>query len=230
MAGFILGEKLKQSQMINDKGERIPVTFIKTSPCYLVDIKWPKKHGYLAVKLGFGTVKNIKKPVQGELAKAGIKTPLRFLREIRLENFPNTVKVVEEEKKPILVIDNKKFSIGQELNSSILFCKGDLVNVSGISKGKGFQGVVKRHHFAGGPRTHGQSDRERAPGSIGQTTTPGRVYKGKRMAGRMGRQRVTIKNLKVVAVKEDGLTIAGLVAGAKGGLLEIKSMKPQVKN
>lgn len=230
MVGLILGEKIKQSQMFNEKGERMSVTFIKTSPCYLVDIKWPKKHGYLAAKLGFGVAKNIKKPVQGELTKAGIKTPLRFLKEIRLEDFSKEVKVVEEEKGPILVIGDKKFFVGQQLNPNVLFNKGDLVDISGNSKGKGFQGVVKRHHFAGGPRTHGQSDRERAPGSIGQTTTPGRVYKGKRMAGRMGAEKVTVKNLKVVEVRNDSLVVTGLVPGAKGGLLEIKSSKSKVKN
>ncbi len=225
MVGFILGEKLEQSQKFNEKGERIPTTFIKTSPCYLIDIKWLKRDGYFAVKLGFGITKNIKKPVQGELTKAGVKTPLRFLKEIRLEKFGEKVKVVEENGKPTLILNDKKFLIGQLLNPSVLFQKDDLVDISGVSKGKGFQGVVKRHHFKGGPRTHGQSDRERAPGSIGQTTTPGRVYKGKRMAGRMGGDKVTVKNLKIVEVKEDGLVVAGLVPGAKGGLVEIKNLK-----
>lgn len=222
MSAFILGEKLDQLQIFNDKGERIPATFIKTSPCYLVDIKWPKSDGYFAIKLGFGVAKKIKKPVQGELTKAGIKTPLRFLKEIRLEKLAGKVKVIEEGKKRALVLGNEKILIGQELDPTVFFKKGELIDVSGISKGKGFQGVVKRHGFAGGPRTHGQSDRERAPGSIGQTTTPGRVYKGKRMAGRMGGRRVTIKNLEIIEVKKDGLLLAGLVPGAKKSLLEIK--------
>jgi large subunit ribosomal protein L3 len=106
----------------------------------------------------------------------------------------------------------------------LFFNIGDKVDISGTSKGKGFQGVVKRHHFAGGPRTHGQSDRERAPGSIGQTTTPGRVYKGKRMAGRMGSKRVTIKNLEVIKVDKNGLIVKGLVPGAIDSLLEIKTV------
>lgn len=224
MPGFILGEKSEQSQTFNEAGMRIPTTFIKTTPCYLINIKWPAKHGYFAIRLGFGQTKNIKKSIQGQLAKAGIKTPLRFLREFRLDNFANRVKLVEEKDRKSLIIGNLKLSVGDEVKPVLFFKKGDFIDVSGTSKGKGFQGVVARHHFAGGPRTHGQSDRERAPGAIGQTTTPGRVYKGKRMAGRMGGRRVTIKNLSVVEVKDNGLLIAGLVPGSYGGLLEIKNL------
>ena len=116
-----------------------------------------------------------------------------------------------------------KIKVGDEIKPTLFFKKGDLIDISGISKGKGFQGVVKRHGFAGGPRTHGQSDRERAPGSIGQTTTPGRVFKGKRMAGRMGGKRATVKKLQIVDVNDDGLVVKGLVPGAIGGLLEVRS-------
>ncbi|OGK12892.1 50S ribosomal protein L3 [Candidatus Roizmanbacteria bacterium RIFCSPHIGHO2_02_FULL_37_15] len=207
MNGFILGEKSEQSQTFDDQGKRIPTTFIKTSPCYLIEIKEPEKHDYFSVMLGFGQVKNIKKPILGQLAKAGIKTPLRFIREFRLET-----KNLEH-----------KIKVGDEIKPTLFFKKGDLIDISGISKGKGFQGVVKRHGFAGGPRTHGQSDRERAPGSIGQTTTPGRVFKGKRMAGRMGGKRATVKKLQIVDVKDDGLVVKGLVPGAIGGLLEVRS-------
>lgn len=223
MVGFILGEKSDQSQVYDDKGSRIPITFVKTSPCYVVDMKWPSKHGYFAVMLGFGQTKNIKKSIQGKVTKAGVKTPLRFFREVRLEGYGDRIKLIDEVKKGLLIGETKLY-VGDEAKPTVFFKKGDIVDVSGISKGKGFQGVVKRHHFAGGPRTHGQSDRERAPGSIGQTTTPGRVYKGKRMAGRMGGDRVTLKNLKVIEVKKDGLLIKGLVPGAKGGLLEIKAL------
>lgn len=218
MPGFTLGEKTNSSQIFYEKGDRIPVTFIRTAQCYLVDIKRQDKHRYFAVKLGFGKTKNIKKTVMGVLTKAGIKTPLRFLREFRLDS-----KLVDDKKKGVNIGDNK-IQIGDEIKPPLFFKKGQFVNVSGISKGKGFQGVVKRHGFAGGPRTHGQSDRERAPGSIGQTTTPGRVFKGKRMAGRMGGGRTTIKNLEIVEVKEDGLILKGLVPGAKGGLLEIRKL------
>ncbi len=225
MSGIILGEKSEQSQLYDDKGERIPTTFIRTSPCYLIDVKWPAKHGYFSVMLGFGQTKNIKKSIQGKVTKAGVKTPLRFFREFRLEGYGDKVKFTEEGEKKGLMIGEIKIYAGDELKPSVLFKKGEMVDVSGTSKGKGFQGVVKRHHFAGGPRTHGQSDRERAPGSIGQTTTPGRVYKGKRMAGRMGGDRITIKNLPVIEVTNDGLLIKGLVAGAKGGLLEVISVQ-----
>jgi large subunit ribosomal protein L3 len=224
MSGVILGEKSEQSQLYDDKGERIPTTFIKTSPCYLIDMKWPAKHGYFSVMLGFGQTKNIKKSIQGKVTKAGVKTPLRFFREFRLERFGDKVKFLEEGEKKGLLIGETKLFIGDEVKPALLFKKGDMVDVSGISKGKGFQGVVKRHHFAGGPRTHGQSDRERAPGAIGQTTTPGRVYRGKRMAGRMGGDRVTIKNLPIIEATNEGLLIKGLVSGAKGGLLEIISV------
>lgn len=181
-------------------------------------------HRYFAVKLGFGQTKNIKKTVFGEITKAGLKSPLRFFKEFRLEKFGDSVKIIEEDKKVALQVAETKLMVGDEIKSSILFKKGDVVDVSGISKGKGFQGVVKRYHFKGGPKTHGQSDRQRAPGAIGQTTTPGRVYKGKRMAGRMGGDRITVKNLHVVEVKEDGLVIKGLIPGAKGSLIEIKKV------
>ncbi len=223
MAGFILGQKLEQSQIFNENGLRFPVTFIKTSPCYLIDIKTAKKDGYFAVKLGFGNAKNIKKPVREELTKAGINTPLRFLKEIRLENFLKDIQVAEENGKPVLIFKDRKFFIGDNILPKFFFKKGDLVKVTGVSKGKGFQGVVGRYHFSGGPRTHGQSDRERAPGSIGQTTTPGRVYKGKRMAGRTGGRKVTIADLEIIEIKEEGLLVKGLVPGPIKGFLEIKS-------
>ncbi len=167
MPGFILGEKSEQSQMFDKKGNRIPTTFVKTTPCYLIDIKTVAKHGYSSLMLGFGQTKNIAKPNLGKLAKAGIKTPLRFLREFRLDQLVN-VKVEGK----TLMIGDLKLTVGEEIKPDLFFKTGDLVDVSGTSKGKGFQGVVKKHHFKGGPRTHGQSDRERAPGSIGMTTTP----------------------------------------------------------
>jgi len=220
MPAFILGKKSVQTQQFDKNGERVPTTFIDTSLCYLVDIITPDKRGYFSVKLGFGQTKNIKKPVLKELEKAGIKTPLRFLREFRLNN---QVKLIEDGKKKGVQIGEAKVFSGDIINPNIFIKNGDLITVSGISKGKGFQGVVKRHHFKGGSHTHGQSHSERAPGSIGMTTTPGRVFKGKRMAGRMGGERVTVKNLEVVEVNEKGIVIKGLVPGAKGGLLEIRS-------
>lgn len=222
MPSFILGKKSAQTQQFDKNGERIPTTFIDTSMCHLVDVVTPEKRGYFSVKLGFGQTKNIKKPVQGELAKAGIKTPLRFLREFRLEDYMDSVKLVEDGKKKGVQIGEAKIFSGDIINPNVFLKVGDLVTVTGTSKGKGFQGAVKLHHFKGGSHTHGQSHSERAPGSIGMTTTPGRVFKGKRMAGRMGGNRVTMKNFEVIEVKENGLLIKGLVPGAKGGLLEVR--------
>lgn len=223
MPAFVLGKKSAQTQQFDKNGERMPTTFIDTSSCHLVDVITPDKRGYFSVKLGFGQTKNIKKPVKGELEKAGIKTPLRFLREFRLDRYKDKISSIEEGKKKGIQIGEVKIFSGDIVNPALFIKTGDLISVSGISKGKGFQGGVKRHHFKGGSHTHGQSHSERAPGSIGMTTTPGRVFKGKRMAGRMGGERVTIKNLEVVEVKENGLLIKGLVPGAKGGLLEIRS-------
>ncbi len=222
MPGFILGQKSEQSQRFNEEGDRMSVTIVKTAPCYLIGIKTQDKDGYTALKLGFGGVKNIKKPVAGELKKAGIEAPLHFLREIRLEKFTSSVEVVDSEGKKGLKIGEKVFTPGQQLKASDLFQKGDSVDVVGVSKGKGFQGVVKRHGFAGGPKTHGQSDRWRAPGSIGQSTTPGRVFKGKKMAGRMGGEKTTVKNLEIVEVSEDHILVKGAVPGARKGMLEIR--------
>ena len=220
MAGFILAKKSKQSQMFDANGRRVPTTYLQTSPCYLIDIKMPEVDGYCAVKLGFGTSKNAKKSIQGQIEKAGIKTPLRFLKELRLK--PQDITVIEEEGKKGITVQDAKVFIGEEIKPAQLFKVGEVIDVSGTSKGKGFQGVVKRHGFRGGPKTHGQSDRLRAPGSMGQTTTPGKVYRGKRMAGRMGNDRVTIQNLTVIQVDDAGMLVKGLVPGATSGLLEVK--------
>lgn len=211
----ILGIKNGQTQKFTADGVRIPVTVIHAEPVFVVQVKTQEKDGYFAVQLGIGfkREKNVKRPVVGHIKKAGLpagkagveKLP-RFLREIRLEEN-----------------EASEFKPGDQIRGVDLLRPGDVVNVTGISKGKGFAGVVKRWGFAGGPKTHGQSDRERAPGSIGSTTTPGRVLRGKRMAGRMGRDRVTIKNLLVVGTdaEENRILIRGLVPGVKGGLLFI---------
>src|SRR3989338_5646222 len=171
MINALIGTKLNQTQKFLDTGKRIPVTLILSTPCKVVGIKKTIPDGYNAVQLGLGyrRPKTISQPVLGVYRKAGLdKNPPRFLREVYLSDLSNL----------------GDLKIGTEIKIGDVFAPGDTVSVTGISKGKGFAGVVKRHHFKGGPRTHGQSDRERAPGSIGQTTTPGRVYKGKRMAGR----------------------------------------------
>jgi len=193
------------------EGTRVPVTWVKAGPCVVTQVKTTKTDGYWAVQLGFSEkrIKNVTKPMQGHL-KGAIKDKKapRFLREVRLKKEP-------------------EFKVGDVVSLEDIFKKGDVVSVSGTSKGKGFAGVVKRWRFGGGPRTHGQSDRTRAPGSIGQGTTPGRVLKGKKMAGRMGGDRVTVKNLIVVEInKDDGMiAVSGPVPGVAGGLLEIKKLK-----
>lgn len=196
MINAVLGKKIDQSQKFLEDGTRIPVTRIWAGENYVV------AHMDKRIQLGFDTKKRINKATAGILKKAGVSKNLRFFREI--------AKADEDEIQP-----GSAVAVGEVLKP------GDVVQVMGISKGKGFAGVVKRHHFKGGPRTHGQSDRERAPGSIGQTTTPGRVYKGKRMAGRMGSDRVTVKNLEVMDIAGDVLTIKGLVPGGRNSLLVI---------
>jgi len=206
MINAILGTKQEMSQtFIEDK--RVAVSVIKAGPCIVTHIKSDEKDGYWAVQLGFGEkrTKNITKPMQGHLKGAikDNKAP-RFLGEVRFEKEP-------------------EFKVGDFMKVSDIFKKGDIVAVTGVSKGKGFAGVVKRWNFAGGPRTHGQSDRQRAPGSIGQGTTPGRVYKGKKMAGRMGGQRVTVKNLQVISIDEENnnIFLSGPVPGSMGSLLKV---------
>lgn len=200
----ILGIKLGQTQKFLSDGQRIPVTEIQAGPCFVVEVK-PG-----VVQLGFGERKEKKtlKPILGHIKKAGLKVIPRFLREISVNQSEISANL-----KP-----------GDEIKVGDILKPGDVIDVTGISKGKGFAGVVKRWGFAGGPRTRGQSDRERAPGSIGSTTTPGRVLKGKKMAGRMGGARVTAQNLKVFEVdpEKNLLLVKGLVPGAKKGLLIIK--------
>ena len=192
------------------EGRRIPVTKVVAGPCVVTQVKKEDKDGYWAVQLGFGEkrIKNTSKPLQGHL-KSLIKDKKapRFLREIRTDKEP-------------------EYKVGDIISAADIFKAGDIISVSGTSKGKGFAGGVKRWHFAGGPRTHGQSDRERAPGSIGQTTTPGRVLKGKHMAGRMGGERVTTKNLQVVSVNPETneIEVSGPVPGIPEGLLMLKRL------
>lgn len=197
----LLGRKVGMTQVFDERGEVIPVTIIEAGPCYIAQVKNRARDGYQAIQLGFGEAGRLSKPQQGHLKEL---PSLRYLREIRMANA-------------------EEYQVGQELRAD-LFAVGDIVDVTGTSKGRGFTGVMKRHGFRGGPRTHGQSDRARAPGSIGATTTPGRVWKGKRMAGRHGNHRVTIQNLKVVLVDAERnlLAVRGSVPGARNGLLLIK--------
>lgn len=205
MGAAILGKKLGMTSYFTEKGEQIPVTVIEAGPCPVVKVNTLERDGYESVQIGFGTrsPKRLNKPELGHFKKAGVE-PTRFLREFR---------VLDTSLKP-----------GDVLKVGDLFKKGDKVKISGTSKGRGFQGVVKRHHFGGvGMTTHGQSDRVRAPGSIGSSSFPSRVFKGMRMAGRMGGKRVTIRNLEVVEVipEENLMLVKGGVPGPINGLLEI---------
>jgi large subunit ribosomal protein L3 len=199
----MLGTKQTQTQMFMPDGERIPVTSIQAGPCWVTQII--TGNTYQSLQVAFDTTKHIKKAIEGKMKKAGLEIKPRFLREIRMESIPADM------------------TVGKEIKIADVFAVGDKIRVTGISKGKGFAGVVKRHHFKGGPRTHGQSDKERSPGSIGQTTTPGRVYRGKRMAGRMGSDTVTVKGLEVVGVDNEKniLLVKGVVPGGKGALITI---------
>jgi len=190
----------------DSEGRKTAVTQIEAGPCIVVYIKNKDKDGYTAVQLGFGQAKKIKNPILGHVKKAGLKTIPKFLREIKIPANQELPK------------------IGQVYKADEVFKPGDIVKISGVSKGKGFAGVVKRWGFAGGPKSHGQSDRERAPGSIGATTTPGRVLKGKKMAGRTGGIQVTVSGLKVIDVLPDKniLLVKGSVPGPTRGLLLIQ--------
>ena len=200
----LLGRKIGMTQIFDETGAVVPVTVIEVGPCVVTQIRVRERDGYEAVQIGFGEVKpkSLNKPQRGHLAGAG--KLVRHLREFSADN-PSDYKV------------------GDVLGPD-LFANGQMVDVTGTSKGKGFQGVVRRHGFNGGPRTHGQSDRLRAPGSIGAGTDPGHVFKNTRMAGQMGNRRVTVMNLTVVEVISDRnlLLVRGSVPGAKNGLVMIR--------
>jgi large subunit ribosomal protein L3 len=204
----LLGKKLGMTQIFDEQGEVVPVTVIEAGPCYVAQKKTLDRDGYTAVQLGFGEIEpsRANKPQRGHLAKNDLP-PLRYLREFR-------------------VTDHSELNEGQKLDVSV-FEMGDRVDVVGTSKGRGFAGVVKRHGFSGGPKTHGQSDRLRAPGAISSGSTPGRVFKGLRMAGRMGSERVTAHNLEVALVDPERnlLAVKGAVPGARGGLLIVREAR-----
>jgi large subunit ribosomal protein L3 len=205
----IMGRKLGMTQIFTEDRTVAQVTAIAAGPCLVTQIKRVEKEGYDAIQLGFGEVKRLNSPEKGHLKNLGM---FKHLREFAAE-------------------DIASIELGQVVDVSI-FKPGDLVDVTSISKGKGFAGVVKRHHFAGGPKTHGQSDRHRAPGSIGATTTPGRVLKGKRMAGHMGSERVTVRRLKVVEADAERnlLLVRGGVPGARNGLVTVRKSIGQREN
>ena len=204
MVNTILGRKLGMTQVWGEDDNIVPVTVIQAGPCVVAQVKTTETDGYEAVQIGFGDIKEhrVNKPMKGHFAKAGI-APMRYLREVRVE-------------------DASQHSCGEVITVES-FADTAKVNVTGVSKGKGFAGVIKRHHFAGGPGGHG-SHFHRAPGSIGMCAYPSRVLKGMRMAGHMGCDRVTVKNLAVVRVDTDQnlILVKGAVPGGKGALVQVR--------
>lgn len=204
----LIGKKVGMTQIFDDSGKAIPVTVIEAGPCYVTQVRTVDQDGYKAVQLGFGETKT-QRLSGGELGhlKKNELPALRFLREFRT---------------------NEELEEGQTLTVEV-FEEGERVDVVGRSKGRGFTGVVKRYGFSGGPKTHGQSDRHRAPGSIGAGSTPGRVFKGKRMPGRMGNDTVTAQNLLISRIDPENNIIAvrGSVPGPKNGLVIIKEARKQ---
>ena len=198
----LIGKKLGMTQVFDETGVVHPVTVVEAGPCVVTQVMTPERNGYGALQLGFGLSKRLNKPEQGQRRASGFMS--RTLREVQAD-------------------DPASFEVGQVINADV-FAQGELVDVTGTSKGRGFQGGVKRHGFAGGPKTHGQSDRLRAPGSIGACATPGRVFKGMRMAGHMGHERVTVQGLEIVRVDPERnlLLIKGSVPGPNEGLLIIR--------
>jgi large subunit ribosomal protein L3 len=203
MIQAMVGKKLGMTQLFDESGVVYPATVIECGPNVVTQIKTDEKDGYEAVQLGFGLDKRLNRPEQGHRKASGFQS--RDLREVKADSYDD-------------------LEVGQVFKADV-FKPGQLVDVTGISKGRGFQGGVKRHGFAGGPKTHGQSDRLRAPGSIGSSATPGRVFKGTRMAGRMGTDRVTVLSLEVLRVDPERnlLVVKGSVPGHNDSLVVVRN-------
>lgn len=202
----ILGTKLGMTQLWDENNKIVPVTVIQAGPCVVTQVRTPETDGYSAVQLGYGAVKakKVTKPAAGHFAKADV-TPRKYLVELR-------------------TADAAEFSLGQELTAEV-FADGETVDVTGTTKGKGTAGVMKRHGFGGLKASHGVHRKHRAPGSIGGCSTPGKVFKGLRMAGRMGNEKVTVQNLKIHAVDAERglLLVRGAIPGNKGSLVVVRS-------
>ena len=205
----LIGRKLGMTSVFTDDGSSVPCTLIEAGPCYVTAVKTKDNDGYTALQLGFTErkEKRLAVPQVKNFKKKNLPL-LRFIKEVR--DFENA----------------EDFKVGDVIKTD-LFREGDIVKVTSKSKGKGFQGVVKRHGFGGGSSTHGQSDRQRAPGSIGASSYPSRVFKGQRMAGRMGGDRISIRNLKIIKIIPESnlLLIKGAVPGAISGIVEIYKVK-----
>ncbi|MEW6381663.1 MAG: 50S ribosomal protein L3 [bacterium] len=213
----ILGKKLGMTQLLREGGEAVPVTVIQVDPCTVVQKKVKGTDHYNAIQLGFLDKKESRtiKPLQGHFKKAGV-APKKILKEMRLDE-----------------AEIGNYEVGQEIKADQLFQAGDYIDVIGNSKGRGFAGVIKRHGFRGAPGAHGTHDYSRHGGSVGSNTYPGRVFKGLRMAGRMGNERITVQNLKVVDIRPEQnlILIKGAVPGANNGIVIIqKAIKKAVKN
>ncbi len=200
----ILGRKLGMTQVFDEHGRAVPVTLIEAGPCRVVQVKTPERDGYHAIQLSFGDVKRVNKPVAGHYAKAGVE-PRRHLVELRLD-------------------EPGEHGPGSEIRADV-FGPGEIVDVIGVTKGKGFAGGMKRHNFRGLSASHGTQRKHRSPGSIGACATPARVFKGTRMAGHLGHRRVTTLNLTVVQAdpQRNLLLIKGAVPGPRGGLVMVRS-------
>ncbi|MCH2499119.1 MAG: 50S ribosomal protein L3 [SAR202 cluster bacterium] len=200
LQGF-LGKKIGMTQIFREDGRVVPVTVIQAGPCVVTQVKTKETDGYEAVQLGFGDVKRRNKPESGHLKNSRLS---QYLREVATD-------------------DTSEFEVGQAIGVDI-FESGEKVDVIGTSKGRGFAGVMKRWNFGGGPRTHGQSDRARAPGSIGGGTTPGKVYKGLKMGGHMGNRRITVKGLEIIEIDTERnlLLVKGGIPGATNSLVQIR--------
>ena len=200
LQGF-LGKKIGMTQIFREDGKVVPVTVIEAGPCVVTQVKTKETDGYEAVQLGYGDVKRRNKPQAGHLKNSRLS---RYLREVATN-------------------DTSEFAVGQTIGVDI-FETGEKVDIIGTSKGRGFAGVMKRWNFGGGPRTHGQSDRARAPGSIGGGTTPGKVYKGLKMGGHMGNRRITVKSLEIIEIDAERnlMMIKGGIPGATNSLIQIR--------
>ena len=204
----ILGRKLGMTRLFDENGVVTASTLVEAGPCYVTQLKTEETDGYTAVQLGFQESRKLNQPQKGHLKAAGLpeRTGLAVLREVPVDSLEDV-------------------ELGAKVDAS-LFAAGEVVDVIGTSKGKGFAGVVKRHNFSGGPKTHGQSDRWRHSGSVGSGTTPGRTFKNMRMAGHMGDARVTVKNLRVLTVDAERniIAIRGALPGPNGGLVMIRKI------
>ncbi len=198
----LLGKKLGMTQIFDETGQVVPVTVLEVGPCVVTQVKTMERDGYEALQIGFGERKRLNGPQRGHLKASGATS--KILREVKTDEI-------------------SEYTVGKILDCTV-FEAGEMVDVSGTSKGKGFAGVIKRHNFHGGPKTHGQSDRHRAAGSIGASATPSRVIKGMKMAGRMGNERVTVQNLTVVRVDLDRnvVLVRGSVPGASGEVILVR--------